>query len=253
MWPEFVAQPLGSPLHDPGRDTTLWGFPERLAAARARIASAARRAGRDPGDVHLLGAAKTVPVERLAAARGAGLADLGENRVQEARLKIAAWPEAMARPTWHLIGRLQSNKAGWAARLFDWVHTVDSRELARELSRRAVEAGRTVNVLVEVKTTEEATKSGVPPAEALGLLEVLGELPGVVPRGLMTMGPAHGGEAAARGSFRRLSQLLAEARERLPALPLRDLSMGMSDDFEVAVEEGATWVRLGRALFGARG
>ena len=239
-------------MHDPRRDTTLWGFPERLALVRERIRVAAARAGRDPAAVRVVGAGKSVPVERLMEARRAGLHDIGENRVQEARTKIAGWRADVPTPTWHLIGHLQTNKAGWAARLFDWVHGLDSLELARALSRRAVEHGRTLQVLVEVNTTGEPTKSGVTAEEAMPLLEALGSLPALEPRGLMTLGPVSGGAAAARDAFRRLAELRVLAQERLPELRLGELSMGMSGDFEVAVEEGATWVRLGTALFGAR-
>jgi hypothetical protein len=228
------------------------GFPERLAAVRERVARAARRAGRSPAEVRLLGASKTVPVERLVEASRHGLVDFGENRVQEARAKVEAWPAAEAAPTWHLIGHLQSNKAKGAVRLFDWIHSVDSASLGRELNRRAGEAGRTPFVLVEVNTTGEATKQGVePPALEPLLVELLG-LTHLRVRGLMTMGPLGGEPEAARAAFRRLRGLRESARRCFPGAALEELSMGMSGDYEAAIEEGATWVRLGTALFGPR-
>lgn len=203
--------------------------------------------------MRLLGASKTVPVERLVEACRSGVADFGENRVQEARAKIEAWPPGVPAPTWHLIGHLQSNKVKPAVRLFDWIHSIDSAALGREVSRRAGEAGREVSALIEVNTTGEAAKQGVEPEQLGALLEELVALPHVQVRGLMTMGPLAGGLAGARHAFRRLRELLDAARRRHAAAPLEHLSMGMSGDYEVAVEEGATWVRVGSALFGPRG
>jgi pyridoxal phosphate enzyme (YggS family) len=238
-------------LPDSGRDTTLGGFPGRIASVRGRIAAAARRCGRPPEEVRLLGASKTVPVEKLVEAVRDGLSDLGENRVQEARAKQESWPANAPAPTWHLIGPLQSNKVKWAVQFFDWVHTVDSASLGRELSRRAGEAGRHLTVLVEVNTTGEAAKHGVPPEAAESLVAELIRLPHLDVRGLMTMGPLGAGEAETRSAFRRLRELREELRQTLQAA-LPELSMGMSGDFEWAVEEGATWVRVGTVLFGAR-
>lgn len=238
-------------MPDSGRDTTLGGFPGRIASVRGRIAVAAEQSGRQPGEIRLLGASKTVPVERLVDAVRAGLSDLGENRVQEARAKQESWPSGAPAPTWHLIGPLQSNKVKWAVRLFDWIHTVDSIALGRELSRRAGEADRHLTLLVEVNTTGEEAKHGMTPEAAEALVAELVQLPHLEIRGLMTMGPLGAGETETRAAFRRLRVLREELRQRLQvALP--ELSMGMSGDFEWAVEEGATWVRVGTALFGAR-
>jgi pyridoxal phosphate enzyme (YggS family) len=182
----------------------------------------------------------------------AGLEDLGENRVQEARGKIDELAGLEPQPRWHLIGHLQSNKARHAVRLFDWIHSIDSVGLARELDRRAGEAERRLQVLIEVNTTGEPSKFGVAPEashETLGEVAALGQLE---VRGLMTLGRWSPDAEVARASFRQLRELLEEAQRSFPELPLDQLSMGMSGDFEVAVEEGATWVRVGTGIFGPR-
>jgi hypothetical protein len=213
-----------------------------LERVQARIAEACRRVGRDPAQVLLIGVSKTVDVERVRAAVEAGLAALGENRVQEARDKIAA----LGRPVpWHLIGSLQTNKARDAVKLFDWIHSVDRLELARELDRRARTAGRVADSLVEVNVGEEPQKAGVAPGELKRLLDALRELPGLRVRGLMAIPPAAEDPEASRPHFRRLRELRDE-------LGLEHLSMGMSADYPVAVEEGATMVRVGTAIFGPR-
>jgi PLP dependent protein len=223
-----------------------------LDEVRGRIARAAARACRDPAAVTLVGVVKTVPEERIREAVALGLADLGENRVQEAEAHIAALGRASAR--WHMIGHLQRNKAGRAVELFDRVHGVDSAELAEALSRRAIAAGRRVSVLVEVNVSGEATKFGVAPEMVAGLLERVAALPGLSLDGLMTVGaPVEGAGSAeaARPGFARLRSI-RDAGERALGVRLPELSMGMSRDFEVAVEEGATMVRVGSALFGER-
>jgi pyridoxal phosphate enzyme (YggS family) len=230
----------------------LQGFARRLAAVRGRIADAAARVGRDPGAVTLIGASKQVPAERLRDAASQGLAHLGENRVQEARDKIEALADLRSGLTWHLIGHLQSNKAKAAAALFDWVQSVDSPELARELDRRAGEAGRRLRVLVEVNTSGEATKFGVPPERTLEVLAGLAGLEWLEPRGFMTVGPLSEDEARVRAAYAALAERLRAAQGAFPAWRLDQLSMGMSGDFELAVEEGATIVRVGTALFGPR-
>ena len=222
---------------------------DRLDEVRDRIARAAGRARRDPGTVVLVGVVKTVPADLVREAVALGLTDLGENRVQEAEHHSAAVGREAAR--WHMIGHLQRNKAGRAVELFDRVHAVDSVELAQALSRRAAAAGRTVPVLVEVNVGGEATKFGVAPVELVGLLERVAELPGLVLDGLMTVGPPVARAEEARAGFARL-RALREAGERALGRSLPELSMGMSGDFEVAVEEGATMVRVGSALFGER-
>ncbi len=213
-----------------------------LQRVQAAIAQACMRAGRSPHDVLLIAVSKTVEVERIRLAISAGVAALGENRVQEARGKI----ETLGRPVpWHLIGPLQTNKAKDAARLFDWVHSVDRLDLARELDRRARALGRTVDALLEVNVAEEPQKSGVRPGEIKALLDAFGALTAIRVRGLMAIPPAAPDPEQTRPYFRRL-------RELRDAAGLEHLSMGMSADFEVAVEEGATMVRVGTAIFGPR-
>ena len=227
---------------------------ERLAAVRARIARSAARSGRPAEAVRLVGASKTVPASRLVEALAAGLSDLGENRVQEAEAKIpqvlGALPTGAAKPTWHLIGRLQSNKVRKAVGLFDWIHSVDSPRLADALDRVAAELGCAPRVLIEVNTAGEASKAGVRPEETSALIEHVARLPRLELRGLMTVGPLVTAPEEARPAFRALKALLDQGRRAAPGMDT--LSMGMSGDFEVAIEEGATLVRVGSALFGAR-
>jgi len=213
-----------------------------LERVQAAIVGACQRVGRSPDEVLLIGVSKTVEVERIQHAIAAGVPALGENRVQEARGKI----EVLGRPVpWHLIGPLQTNKARDAVRLFDWIHSVDRLELATELDRRARAGGRTVDALLEVNVAEEPQKSGARPGEIKPLLDAIAGLRGIRIRGLMAIPPAGADAEQARPHFRRL-------RELRDAAGLPHLSMGMSGDFEVAVEEGATMVRVGTAIFGPR-
>jgi PLP dependent protein len=213
-----------------------------LERVRERLARAAERAGRRPDDVLLIAVSKTVEVERIRAAVAAGITALGENRVQEAKSKIAE----LGRPAaWHLIGHLQSNKARDAVELFDLIHSLDRLELARELERRAGARGQVVEALLQVNVGGEASKGGVGPDAVGETLDAIGKLPHVRVRGLMTIPPEVERPEDARPWFRRLREL----GERHG---LRELSMGMSHDFEVAVEEGATMVRVGTAIFGPR-
>lgn len=228
------------------------GIGVRLAEVRERIAAAAARAGRRPEEVLLVAVSKTVPAEAVAAALAAGQRVFGENRVQEAVAKASA-VGAGAGATWHLIGHLQRNKAKPAARLFDVIETVDTLDLAAELDRRAQEAGRRLPVLVQVHIGDEPSKSGVSPARAPALIEAAAGLPHLQLRGLMAIPPP----PAAPGDSRRWFALLRGLRDRwdgehCPRGTLRELSMGMSEDYEAAVEEGATIVRVGSAIFGAR-
>jgi hypothetical protein len=222
-----------------------------LAEARERIAAAARRAGRNPEAVRLVAVTKTVDLERLQEAVAAGQVRFGENYLQEARSKIAALGPQVE---WHFIGRLQSNKAKAAAALFRLIHSVDRLSLAQALDAAAAGLGKVQDVLLQVNLAGEAAKSGVAPERAPELLEQLGRLGRLRVLGLMTMPPWLPDPEAVRPYFRALREL----RDRLAArrlLPgdLPELSMGMSGDFEVAVEEGATLVRLGTVIFGARG
>ena len=222
---------------------------ERLAAVRARIDAAARRVGRDPSGVTLVAVSKTHPAEAVREALAAGQALFGENRVQEAEGKIPLVPGAR----WHLVGRLQRNKARRAVELFELIHSVDSPRLAETLDRLGQERGRAVEALVEINVGGEASKGGFAPDEFLAALDELAGRPGLLVRGLMTVPPPVADPEEARPYFRRLVALGREAAARaLPNVVVEQYSMGMSDDFEVAVEEGATLVRVGTAIFGAR-
>lgn len=213
-----------------------------LERVRERVARAAERAGRRPDDVLLIGVSKTVDVERIRRALAAGIGALGENRVQEAKTKI----EALGRPVpWHLIGHLQTNKARDAVALFDVIHSVDRVELAREIDRRAQARDRIIDALVEVNLGGEASKGGAAPDGVGAVLDALSGLGHLRVRGLMAIPPVVERAEEARRWFRALREL----GERHG---LKELSMGMSADFEVAIEEGATMVRVGTAIFGAR-
>ena len=222
---------------------------DRAARVRDQIAAAADRAGRSPDDVTLVAVTKTRPLATVRAALEAGLCDLGENRVGELVEKADALEGADV--TWHLIGSLQRNKARDAAATADLFHALDSVRLADALERRAEDAGRVLRVLVQVNVSGEGAKHGVEPERAHEMLEVAAERPHLEPVGLMGMAAiAHDAsdlEAVVRPAFRRLRGLYESA-----PLGLEVLSMGMSGDFEVAVEEGATHVRVGTALFGPR-
>jgi pyridoxal phosphate enzyme (YggS family) len=220
-----------------------------LAAVRDRIALAERRSGRPAGAVTLIGVVKTLPAETIARAVGLGLADLGENRVQEAQAHQHEVPRGAAR--WHMVGHLQRNKAARALELFDLVHGVDDAELARVLDRRARELGRRLAVLIEVNVSGEASKFGVAPEGAAALAEAVVSLAGLELKGLMTVGAPVTAAEDARPGFARLRELRDQVARTL-GRPLPELSMGMSGDYEVAVEEGATMVRVGTAIFGAR-
>jgi pyridoxal phosphate enzyme (YggS family) len=209
---------------------------------RDRITAAAERAGRDPAAVRLIAVTKTFPPAVCAAAVQAGLTDLGENRVQEGVAKAATLAESGMKPVWHLIGHLQSNKVKAALGAFTVIHSVDSVELAQAISRRAA---RPVAVLLEVNVAGEATKFGLSPEETPATYRAIAGLPNIEVRGLMTVAPQTDDPETVRPVFRHL-RALAER------LGLPELSMGMSGDYEVAVEEGATMVRVGSALFGPR-
>jgi pyridoxal phosphate enzyme (YggS family) len=222
---------------------------ENLAAVQERIADAARRAGRREDAVLLVAVSKTIAAERVRDAIAAGVPALGENRVQEAREKIAV----LGRPRpWHLIGHLQTNKVRDALDCFDLIHSVDRLPLAEALSRRATEAGRRVDVLVQVNVGEEPQKGGVR-AEALRpALEAMAALPGLRLRGLMTIPPLPRDPEDSRLHYREMRKLIDGARGWGFGPELAELSMGMSGDFEVGIEEGATIVRVGTAIFGPR-
>ena len=223
---------------------------ENLKAVMDRIAAAAKRAGRDPSSVRLVTVTKTVAPERIREAVAAGAAILGENRVQEAKEKIEALGTIAS---WHLIGRLQTNKAKYAVRLFDLIHSVDTIGLARELDKQAAKTGKVQDVLIEVSIAGEASKAGMAVREAPALVRGVASLRHVRVRGLMTMPPYSEDPEASRPFFSVLRELAeAVAKESIPGVSMDELSMGMSGDFEVAIEEGATLVRVGTAIFGER-
>jgi pyridoxal phosphate enzyme (YggS family) len=224
-------------------------FARAREAVIARIAAAAERAGRDPGGVRLVAVSKTQPPDTVQAAIDAGLTELGENRVQEAVSKAAATHGGR----WHLIGPLQANKARRALETVDTIQSVDSLDLGRRLDRIAGELrpGERFPVLLQVNVAADPAKAGFAPADVEAALPALLALPNVAVEGVMTIGPLVADPEAARPTFVALRELAARLRVSHPGLG-GELSMGMSDDFEVAVEEGATIVRVGRALFGER-
>ena len=214
---------------------------------QARIETAAARHGRAADGIGVIAVTKTRSVEDVRAVLACGLKALGENRVQEAEAKIDALRPAGA---WHLIGRLQTNKAGKAAALFDVIQSLDSLRLARALERRAAEAGRSLGVFIQVNTSGAAQQGGIDPDGAGELLEALEGMPHLSAQGLMTIGPNGGDETQVRACFAGLRLLSERLDPRGESLA--HLSMGMSGDFEWAIAEGATLLRLGTALFGPR-
>jgi pyridoxal phosphate enzyme (YggS family) len=224
----------------------------RLARVRRWIEESARRAGRNPSDVKLVAVSKTHPPEMLRRAIAAGVTDLGENRVQEADAKIAELGREAVR--WHLIGHLQANKARRAAMLFDLIHSLDSVALARRLDRLCVEVGRDeLEVLIQVDLGDEETKAGVSEEELPELVATVGGCEHLSLRGLMTLPPFFEDAEQVRPYFRRLRELRDALSSRLDfGASGGELSMGMSHDYEIAIEEGATMVRIGTAIFGER-
>src|SRR4051794_7027006 len=219
---------------------------ERVGRIRARVADASARSGRDPADVQLVGVSKTVSLDRIRDAVAAGVGSLGENRVQEAEGKAPQVPRA----EWHLIGHLQSNKAARALALFDVIQSVDSVALAQRLDRLLADGARPglaerFPVYLQVNVDGDPAKEGFLADELAAALPMLAGLPQLELRGLMTVGRLVDRAEDARSTFRRLAELSADVRRAMPALGA-GLSMGMSDDFEVAIEEGATLIRVGR-------
>jgi pyridoxal phosphate enzyme (YggS family) len=226
-------------------------IPERLARVREQIARAAQRAGRSAQDITLIAVSKTFDPDLVQQAVDAGALDLGENRVQEAATKVGAVKAKNLR--WHLIGHLQSNKAKQALLIFDVIHSVDSRDLVERLDRLAGELERRPTVLAQVDLTREPTKSGARESELPAIVEALDSANHLEFRGLMTLPPFFDSPELTRSYFRRLRVILEGLnRTRAAERRLTELSMGMSHDFEVAIEEGATMIRVGTAIFGAR-
>jgi hypothetical protein len=223
---------------------------DNLARIRERIEAAARRAGRDPGAVRLVAVSKTVGAEKIREAVEAGAQVLGENYLQEAQKKIEVLGPGIS---WHFIGHLQKNKAKYAVRLFDLIHSVDSLALAEELDRAAEKNGKVQEILLQADLSGEATKFGAGEGEILQIAERIQGLKNVSVKGLMTMPPFSDDPEDSRPYFRKLRSLRDRlARMKIPGISQEDLSMGMSGDFEVAIEEGATLVRIGTAVFGPR-
>lgn len=226
-------------------------IPENLARIRARIADAAGRAGRTPDDVRLIAVSKTHPIEAVRAAADAGQIDFGENKVQEALQKIAQSAEMGLR--WHIIGHLQSNKARKAASVAGAIHTIDSIDLLKRVDQGAADAGHTVEVLIQVDLALEDTKYGAPVADVPAIVKASEGCTAARLAGLMLLPPLADNPEDARPWFRRLRALRDELVDAgVAADRLRELSMGMSHDFEVAIAEGATMVRVGTAIFGER-
>jgi len=220
---------------------------ENLKIVRGKIEEAARRAGKRADDIILICVTKTVGIPLIEEALAAGASDIGESRVRDAEEKFRV---IGTRAKWHLIGRLQTNKVKDAVRIFDLIHSVDSLRLAQEISKRAGAIDKTQEILVEVKTSEEAAKYGAAPEEAIALVEKAAVLPNIRITGLMTIAPLVQDAGQARPYFRRLRQLFeAIAARKIDNVSMRHLSMGMTRDFEVAVEEGADMIRVGHAIF----
>lgn len=223
-------------------------FADNLASIQHRIRDACARAGRDPQSVLLLAVSKTHPPETIAEAVNGGQIFFGENKIQEAKAKIPSCP---GKARWHFIGHLQSNKARDAVELFEMIQGVDSLNLAREISKRCEQAAKQMPVLLEINVAGESSKFGYQPEPLLAELKELASLPRLAVQGLMTVPPFSPDPEKSRPHFRRLRELKSQC-EQILGFPLPHLSMGMSGDFEIAIEEGATIVRVGTALFGPR-
>lgn len=232
-------------------------MPRRLAAIHEQIDEAARRAGRDRGEIRLIAVSKAHPADAVMAAAHAGQMSFGENRVQEALDKQAALralPGSLPALEWHLIGHLQSNKARLVPAAFQWVHSVDRLDLARRLNEAAQAAGVVCNALIQVNVSGDPKKHGIAPADLVRLFDTIQEanFAALSLRGLMTIGRLNAGEVATRRAFAQLRALRDSMRELGGLLEFNELSMGMSGDFTWAIAEGATMVRVGSALFGER-
>jgi len=223
-------------------------FAERVEDVRRRVEVACRRAGREPAAVTIVAVSKTFGPEEVRQAADCGLNVLGESKVQEAAQKIPLCPGQLE---WHMVGHLQRNKVGLAVKLFKRIHSVDSARLLEAVNAACREEGCVMPVLIEVNVSGERSKFGLPPAEVPALLEQSSRLMNVSVAGLMTVPPFEPEPEAARPFFRRLREC-RDAWRASTGFELPELSMGMSHDFEVAIEEGATWVRIGTAIFGSR-
>jgi len=223
---------------------------ENLARVKERMEAAARRAGRSPEEVRLVAVSKTVEVERVLQAIQAGVKDFGENYVQEAKKKIETLGQNVS---WHFIGHLQTNKAKLAVRLCGVIHSVDRPHLAGELNRAALQQGKVLPVLLQISLSGESTKFGALESEILRMAEEISMMPAITVKGLMTMPPFFENPEDSRPYFIKLRKLGEHLRQQnIPGIIAQELSMGMSNDFEVAIEEGSTLIRVGTAIFGPR-
>jgi hypothetical protein len=223
---------------------------ENMQSIRQLIETTCRKSGRNPGEVKLVAVSKSFPVNTIMEAYQAGQRMFGENRVQELIQKVPQLPPDIE---WHLIGTLQRNKVKYIIDKVSLIHSVDSLALAQEISKRALKAGVTVNILLQANISQETSKSGFSEEELLQNIKEISVLPGIKIKGLMTIGPLVAQAEEVRPIFRRLKELSVEIDGmKLPQVEMKELSMGMSDDFTVAVEEGATLVRIGSRIFGPR-
>lgn len=226
------------------------GIKENIQDIRSRIENSAKKSGRNPKEIKLVAITKTVEVERIKEAIQFGVEIIGENRVQEADLKFDQITEKVEK---HLVGHLQTNKAKKAVELFDLIQSVDGEHIAGDISRRACQSGKVMDVLVEVNTSEEKTKFGVEPEQALPLIDMISKLDGIHVKGLMTIGLFSDNPEDTRPCFKKLKMLFEEIKRiNIPNVEMCYLSMGMTNDFEVAIEEGSNMVRIGTGIFGLR-
>jgi pyridoxal phosphate enzyme (YggS family) len=224
---------------------------ENIQNIGKNLKNACLKAGRDPGGVQLIAVSKTFGADAVLQAMDAGMTEFGENYVQELVEKRNALIDKNIR--WHFIGHLQSNKVKYLTEWIHMIHSVDSEGLAAEIDKRAAKAGRSIDILIEVNTSEEATKFGVRPAQSLGLIEAVARFEHVNLKGLMTIGPFTDNADESRNAFRRLRSIFNEANSSgIVKQPMTVLSMGMTHDYAIAIEEGSTMVRIGTAIFGSR-
>jgi hypothetical protein len=229
---------------------TSMSIRDNVNRIKDRIAQAASRVGRDPSLIRIVAVSKTFPVDRILEAIEAGIIDIGENRVQEAEPKVARIGN---RVRWHMVGHLQRNKVKKALGMFDLIQSVDSLRLLNEIDKRAMQMGKIADVLVQVNTSGEETKYGLSPDEVIQFMEIASQKEHIRVRGLMTIGPLVDDPEKARPSFVMLRRIKEKVEGmNLPRIEMVYLSMGMTDDFEVAIEEGSNMVRIGRAIFGER-
>ena len=224
---------------------------ENIKSIWSRIEKAAEKRGRNKEDIKLVTVTKTVEVERIKEAINCGIEIIGENRVQEAESKFDKITEKVEK---HLVGHLQTNKAKKAVELFDFIQSVDSQRIAQEISRRASQMGKVMDVLVEINTSGEETKFGINPEEALSFIKSISDLPGIKIRGVMTIGLFSDNPEETRPCFKKLKAIFDQLKsENIPHVEMKYLSMGMTSDFEVAIQEGSNMVRIGTGIFGPRG